>query len=834
MAEPYCFGRFMLDPMGAGLYADGVPVPLGSTDLRLLLALVESRGDLVPKDELMSRVWGSRAVGENALYVHINALRRALGEGCILNKQGCGYRFVAPVEKIRPELASRVEKPAGNLPKVGRSRLIGRGAELRALAELIAPGRIVTLTGPGGVGKSRLALAAAAAASAGFTDGVWLVELATVTGTASIPAAIATALGIKIGNNVTPQDALKRYLAHRSLLVLLDNCEHVIGEAAPVAETLLASGPAIALLATSREPLSCAGEQVFEVPPLQLPYERLSGEELRKIASVDLFVERATNADASFRIRDEELATAASICRRVDGLPLAIEMAAAWAGALGLETLDSKLDGSLEAWLRARSTAPARHSTMRATLEWSHGLLSASEQALLRRVATFAGSFSIPAAEYVATGGALDKNEVCECIANLVRKSMIAVMPAAGVQRYHLLQTTRAFMLEQLEASGEETETRKRHAQYVLEVLEGSIRELEFTRDADWIEKYSPLLDDVRVALEWATETDADTLPVSLAGASWLLWRELSLRTEGRQRLSAAATRLNNFTPAELEARLRYGLGEMSSDTAAVVAAHSALERAATLYRNLGHNPELGRALSTMAFTLAMLDRIEEAKGAIREGLTLLEPAGWLRTLARAYSTQLCIEAMCGRFDEAMRAGERGAHLAASIGADRTALGIAGNMVQLHLETGYVDRAIAEGKLLAAKLHTKHHPDLYGFVLGLLVAALTERGDLGEALILARQAVPLLRDDDRLYWLFDHLALRAALTGRAKDGALTGGYANAVHQQSGRAREPMGRHAAERTSLLIREVLSESEIAELRRLGAQLSEEQALAVALSD
>lgn len=839
MAEPYCFGRFTVDPAERRLCADGVPVPLGATDFRLLLALVERAGAIVAKDDLMSLVGGRAPACDNVLYIHINALRKVLGSNCIENQQGRGYRFVAPVRRTEPHTPQpHLEVCAGNLPWLwtgdapgGPTRLIGRAVQLRLVAGLLANGRLVTLTGHGGVGKTRLALQAASEDSSQFSDGVWLVELSTLKDADMVAGAVSSVLGVKIGARATPLDALSRYLSRKSLLIVLDNCEHLIASSAQVSESILAAAPGVKILATSREALSCCAEQVLEVPPLAVPSEgAMPPAAMREVPAINLFIERAVEADANFQVHDAELPIVARICRRVDGLPLAIEMAAGWAGLLGLERLDARLDGSLKAWLRARSTAPPRHSTIRATLEWSHALLSTAEQSVLARLAVFAGSFSMEAAEAVAGDDIIPRGQVFECVASLVRKSMIAAAPGPHVQRYRLLETTRAFMLEVLAASGEGNVTRLRHARHVLCMLEQATGEWETTSDAVWLEHYGPMLDDLRAALDWAMIEACDDA-VALAGASWPLWRELSLRAEGKQRLSAAAARLHPDTPPALEARLRCGLGDMLLNTAATKAAYVEIECAANLYRAHG-DPHLGCALTWLGYALLMLDRTEEAERAITEALSLLESVGWLRTLAAACSNQLCIEATLGRFDAARAAGEKATYLCEMAGFDRTALLVAANLVQLYLEKGNLDRAISAGRSAVDRLQDTPHSGIRGFVLGVLAAALTARGDLDQALTAAREAAPFLRDEGRLFWLFDHLALRAVLTGRARDAALIAGYANAVYQKFDRPRETMGRHAMERTTWLLREALPEAQITQLNRVGAQLSEDQATSIAL--
>ena len=373
---------------------------------------------------------------------------------------------------------------------------------------------------------------------------------------------------------------------------------------------------------------------------------------------------------------------------------------------------------------------------------------------------------------------------------------------------------------------------RRRHAHYVLGVLEKAKSDSESTSDAVWHERYGLVLDDLRAALEWASAENSE-LAVALAGASWPLWRELSLRSEGRRRLGAAADNLRPETPPALEARLRRGLADMWSNTAAMKTAHEEISRAVALYRKLNAIPDLGCALTALAYALLMLGRIDDAEKAIVEALGLLETAGWPRTLAAAYSAQLCIEATLGRFDRARTAGERAAQLCEMTGADRLGNVVAVNLVELLIEIGSLDEAVALARNLTQRLTDVSQSDLRGSVSGLLAATLTALGDPDGALAAARDAAPLLRDEGVLFWLFDHLALRAGLLGRWKDAAQIAGYADAVHAEFGRPREPVGQRAVHRLNTLIEGAVAESEIAEHRRLGAALTEAQAIGLALA-
>jgi len=479
-----------------------------------------------------------------------------------------------------------------------------------------------------------------------------------------------------------------------------------------------------------------------------------------------------------------------------------------------------------------RRTAPLRHSTLRATLEWSHDLLSPVEQVVLRRLAVFAGTFTMTAAESVVADDNISKDQVLEQVARLIDKSMIAVVPGSSEHHYRLLETTRAFMFEKLAQSQDFEPARKRHSGFVLHTLQRAMREWESTGDSVWLARYAPILDDLRSALAWSMGQETDDA-IALAGSSWPLWRDLPVRAEGRRWLTAAESRLRPDTPPALEAHLRRGIGQLYFNTAAVKAAHEEFARAVALFRSLGDLPQLGSTMAAFGYAALMLDRIEEAEAAIAEALPLVERTKRPRALAAAYSAKFCVEVRLGRSSTVRATGMKAIRLCEMAGADRAAFVVSANLVEAILEMGDPNSAISSGQDLTSRLRDTPHSDVLGFLLGILAAALTLRGDLEQAMSTAREAAPLLRDEGMLFWLFDHLALLVGLVGRVKDAALISGYANAVYDEFGRPREPIGRESNKRLAALLRDALLAEEIEQFGRAGAQFSEDQAIALALS-
>jgi predicted ATPase/DNA-binding winged helix-turn-helix (wHTH) protein len=550
----YEFGRFRVSARQRALLVDGVPAELGTRAFDILMVLIEARGALVTKDEILERAWPGVVVEENNLQVQVSSLRKALGvdRNLIQTVPGRGYRFIAAMSATNADadaepgrgLHSEPILPGPlvltNLPSP-ISDVIGRDAELAELQDLITGHRLVTVIGAGGIGKTRLGIEVARRLLPEFQDGAWIAELAPLADPDLVRMAVAAALGLQVGADASPPDRRVAALRSKRLLLVLDNCEHVIEAAALEAEILLRGAPGLRVLATSQEPLGIEGECAYRLPPLGVPFEGVSSVDAAlRHASVRLFVARAQAADPRLLLDGRTSAAVAAICRRLDGIPLAIELAAARAVTLGVAELCARLDDRFHVLTGGRRTALPRHQTLRATLDWSFGLLEEIERTVLRRLAVFVGGFTLDAASAVIAPETPEW-EVVGRVANLVAKSLISADGGSAVRRYRLLETTRAYAFEKLGESGEIETLARRHAAYYRDVLRRAQTAWEATPMPEWLATYAPEIDNVRTALDWALGGDGDrSLGLELTAVSAILWYLMSLQEEGRARFHRA------------------------------------------------------------------------------------------------------------------------------------------------------------------------------------------------------------------------------------------------------------------------------------------------------
>ena len=552
------FGRFRVLPQRRELLADGRPIKLGGRAFDVLMALIEARGAVIGKDALMARVWSDRIVEENNLQAQISALRAAFGaeRKLIRTVPGRGYQFTGEIHILQAnpderagagEAAAEPQSalPPTNLPEP-ISELIGRDDELREILSLAAAHRLVTLTGPGGIGKTRLGSEVARRLLPNIVDGVWAIELSPLSDPELVPVAVATALGLELTSGTASPLSVASALRSKQLMLVLDNCEHVVDAVAEMAEALLRASPAARVIVTSREPLRADGEWIYPVPPLAVPAEGSpDNEDPLRYGAVRLFVERARAAAPHFSPDARVAAAIVGICRRLDGIPLAIELAAARAATLGTEELAARLDDRFWLLTGGHRTAMPRHQTLRATLDWSYELLTEPERAVLRRLAIFPGGFTLQAASAVAADDEIEASGVVDCVANLVAKSLVTADAGGAMVRHRLLETTRAYSLEKLVQAGEFDGAARRHARRYLDLFEGAEAEAETRPTDEWLADYGPTIDNLRAALDWAFSPVGDaSIGVALTSAAVPLWTHLSLLEECRYRVGRALASL--------------------------------------------------------------------------------------------------------------------------------------------------------------------------------------------------------------------------------------------------------------------------------------------------
>jgi predicted ATPase/DNA-binding winged helix-turn-helix (wHTH) protein len=566
----YKFGAWEIDLARREMRLNGIPTDVGSRAFEIVETLVQSAGELIDKYDLMNRVWPGAAVEENTLQAQISAIRRALGpdRGLLKTIAGRGYRLLGDWVIQREDFAAAgmpTAEPARsrvtNLA-TAPSALIGRKIAEAQLLELLSTYRIVTMTGPGGIGKTVLAQAVARNLHATLGGDGLLVELASLSDPALMPFAVATVLGLKQGGEIS-FESIVREIGARKLLLVLDNCEHLIEAAARLAETLVRSCPNTTILATSREVLRVDGEYVYRVPPLDVPGQGGDGDhDILGRSAVQLLIARTKALNADFLPRGEDLQLVAAISRQLDGIPLAIEFAAARVATLGLQQVAARLHDRFNLLTRGLRTALPRHQTLLATLDWSYELLSETEARVLRHLAVFNGDFSLDAA--AAVTGNLDAVSVADSLAALVVKSLVAADFQAGDDHYRLLDTTRAYALEKLRGAGEHREAARRHTEYFREALIQAEAESNSLPQADWQGRYGRHLGNVRAGLDWAFSADGDSqIGAALTAAAVPLWVHLSLFGECRERTELALARLDNgaMGPTRLRMQLSAALG---------------------------------------------------------------------------------------------------------------------------------------------------------------------------------------------------------------------------------------------------------------------------------
>jgi predicted ATPase/DNA-binding winged helix-turn-helix (wHTH) protein len=542
------FDTFRLIPAERLLLESEKPVQLGSRAIEILMSLVDRAGESVSKEELIARVWPDTIVDESNLKVHIAALRKALGDGrngkrYVINIPGRGYRFVGSISKLeQTESATSSEAAFAHRYNLRAPihRTFGRAKIVAALSRQLSEHRFVTIVGPGGIGKTTVAIATIDEIAPSYRDGVHFVDLAPLSDPSLVPSALAAMLGIMVYSDPIPN--LVEHLRHKQVLIVLDGCEHLIEAAAALVDRLLEGCEGLVVLATSREPTQGMGERVYRLQPLELaPASVLAAADAISYPAIQLFVERVAACIDGFHLSDADAPQVSEICRRLDGNALAIELAAGRVSAFGVGGVNRRLNDRFRLLKGGRRTALPRHRALRATIDWSYDLLSEFERKILRRLAVFTRVFTIEAASAIAAADDVVFFEVPDGVALLVNKSLLSADLESSIATYRLLDTTRAYALEKLIESGEHDQQARRHAEYHLKICELARDESTDQNTPDWVRTYGGHVDDTRAALDWAFSAAGDAaLGAQLTISAVPLWLNMSLMDECRRGVTRA------------------------------------------------------------------------------------------------------------------------------------------------------------------------------------------------------------------------------------------------------------------------------------------------------
>jgi predicted ATPase len=539
--------------------------------------------------------------------------------------------------KVTPRVPTVPSKPVAeetrsNIP-VPLTSFIGREKELKEIARLLSISRLLTLTGPGGVGKTRLAIQTAYDSTGDFSDGVFWVDLVGLSDANLIPQEIAQSLNVREIPDEAIIETLETHLNSKEVLLVIDNCEHLIRACAQYAEQLLAGCPRLKILATSIEGLGIFNETTWQVPSLPLPEIRqnLPLEELRGVASIELFVQRASSAKTSFTLTDQNAASVAQICQRLDGIPLAIELAAARIKVLSVDEIAVRLDDRFSLLTAGSRTAIPRHQTLRATIDWSYDLLTEPERILLRRLAVFAGGFTLEAAETVCSQGEFKRTSVLDLLGRLVDKSLVIVetTPWGGGTRFRLLETIRQYALEKLAEMGEARQIRDQHLDFFVELAEQAEAHIFGGESAVWFRRLDQELDNIRAAIEWSTNSGKAVAALQIVGSLVYFWFARGLlASEWNDHTQRALSRPEGMKRTLARAKALNGIGFMFWADIYPADKRSELEEALSIGREEADQWNVATALRNLGLTESIQGNYQQAQTFLEQSLAIWRDMG--------------------------------------------------------------------------------------------------------------------------------------------------------------------------------------------------------------
>lgn len=809
------FTGFEIFPARREVWVDGAHAQLGARAFDMLMLLVAQRERVVTKEEIFAEVWPGQFVEDNNLSVQVSALRRVLGSQAIATVTGRGYRFVAQMAPDAPRPAKRA---AGNLP-LRMLPIYGRERELAELLPAHEALPCVTLCGLAGVGKTTLAIAAARqiVAARAYAHGAWQVELANVADSERLVHVICETIGLEVNPREPALTQCLAQLRHRELLLVLDNCEHLADAVAGFVDTLIKTAGQVHVLATSQEPLRISGERIFRINPLEIPHapdERNATD----YGAVRMLLERVRAAmGESFEPGAEDIVDLVEICRQLDGVPLALEFAAARVPLLGLAGVRSRLHDRLRLLSHAARTAPSRHSSLQAALEWSHQLLPAQAQRLLHQLAVFPGGFSFQAAELLVEPDAA--GQLLEQLSVLLERSLVSRQPGA-LPRYRLLETIRSFALDALRASGDGIDWDSRLAHAMAQLCMNASRD----RDSALMWQEVP---NARVALAWALNAPGhEQVAITIAtfisvgiGAGGATGEALGL-------LKSVLPLVDARCPTMLAARFWHWYGRVGSEGRMPVSLSvDAMLKADALFELLGERRHRHACQRHLAEVELEAGHPERAELHLRIACDLEATGVSEADVMRRLRVESRLADACGQFDLALRHAQAALKLAEVLGVKRYRLLLQADMAWTQLQMGRADAAV-EGclDLLQYLDDSIRQGQARGRLLSGLTAALVAAGQVERAVRSACDSLTSLKQANLLRAQSLVFAWVAATSGRMEAAAQLLGAGEAFTDHSENARNPIAKLAGERAMQLIAPTLGDAALQYWQAAGRSLSD----------